>query len=163
MPSAVIRTFFYDASRQELRIVFQTGRQYLYKEVPEAIFDREPLERWSSGRITLLGDAAHPMLPFLAQGGAMAMEDGFVLAECLRRRIEDVPSALREYESLRKDRATRVQLGSRARSDMCQVVSPLTTLRRDLGFLFNQWFNPGAAIQKADWIYSYDVARLAAG
>jgi salicylate hydroxylase len=127
-----------------------------------AILDRDPLERWSSGRITLLGDAAHPMLPFLAQGGAMAMEDGFVLAECLRRRSHDVPAALQEYESLRKDRATRVQLGSRARSDMCQVVSPLTTLRRDLGFLLNQWFNPGAAIQKADWIYSYDVARLAA-
>ncbi|MGE5640681.1 MAG: FAD-dependent monooxygenase [Clostridia bacterium] len=127
-----------------------------------AIFDRDPLERWSSGRATLLGDAAHPMLPFLAQGGAMAMEDGYVLAECLRRRAGDVPAALREYESLRKERATRVQLGSRARSDMCQVVSPLTTLRRDLGFLFNQWFNPGAAIQKADWIYSYDVARLSA-
>lgn len=126
-----------------------------------AILDRDPLERWSVGRVTLLGDAAHPMLPFLAQGGAMAMEDGFVLAECLRRRAADMPSALREYESLRRDRATRVQLGSRARSDMCQVVSPLTTLRRDLGFLFNQLFNPGAAIQKADWIYSYDVARLA--
>ncbi len=45
-----------------------------------ALLDREPLARWSDGRATLLGDAAHPMLPFLAQGGAMAMEDGFVLA-----------------------------------------------------------------------------------
>lgn len=126
-----------------------------------AIFDRDPLERWSAGRITLLGDAAHPMLPFLAQGGAMAMEDGFILAECLSRRAQDVPAALVEYEAHRKDRATRVQLGSRARADMCQIASPLTTLRRDLGFLFNQWFNPGAAIQKADWIYSYDVARFA--
>ena len=90
----------------------------------------------------------------------MAMEDGFVLVECLRRSPHDVPAALREYESLRKDRATRVQLGSRARSDMCQVVSPLAQWRRDLGYLFNQLFRPGAAIQKADWIYGYDVAAL---
>ncbi len=125
-----------------------------------AILDREPLPRWSEGRVTLLGDAAHPMLPFLAQGGAMAMEDGFVLVECLRRSPKDVPTALREYESLRKDRATRVQLGSRARSDICQVVSPLAQWRRDFGYLFNQLFRPGAAIQKADWIYGYDVAAL---
>ncbi len=127
-----------------------------------AIFDRDPLERWSVGRVTLLGDAAHPMLPFLAQGGAMAMEDGYVLAQCLHRQPDDIAGALAQYESLRKDRATRVQLGSRARADMCQVSSPLTTLRRDVGFLFNQLFNPGAAIQKADWIYSYDVAQVSA-
>jgi salicylate hydroxylase len=126
-----------------------------------AIFDREPLSRWSDERVTLLGDAAHPMLPFLAQGGAMAMEDGYILAGVLRRRRADIPAALREYEALRKERATRVQLGSRARADICQVTSPLARLRRDLGYLFNQWFNPGAAIQKADWIYEYDVAKMA--
>jgi salicylate hydroxylase len=126
-----------------------------------AIFDREPLPSWSRGRVTLLGDAAHPMLPFLAQGGAMAMEDGFVLAQTLRKHAE-VPAALCEYESLRKSRATRVQMGSRARADICQVISPLAQLRRDFGYLFNQWFNPGAAIQRADWIYEYDVAKLAA-
>lgn len=125
-----------------------------------AMLDRDPLACWSQGRVTLLGDAAHPMLPFLAQGGAMAMEDGFVLAECLHRGTHDVPAALHEYESLRKDRTTRVQLGSRARSDMCQTISPLAQWRRDLGFLFNQIFRPGAAIQKADWIYGYDVAEL---
>ena len=126
-----------------------------------AILDRDPLPAWSRGRVTLLGDAAHPMLPFLAQGGAMAMEDGFVLAQVLRRQA-DVPAALGEYEFLRKARATRVQMGSRARADLCQVISPFAQLRRDLGYLLNQWFNPSAAIQRADWIYGYDVARLAA-
>jgi salicylate hydroxylase len=126
-----------------------------------ALLDREPLARWSDGRVTLLGDAAHPMLPFLAQGGAMAMEDGFVLAECLRHSAHDVAAALRAYEALRKDRATRVQLGSRARSDICQVISPLAQWRRDLGYLTNQLLRPGAAIQRADWIYRYDVAALA--
>ena len=126
-----------------------------------AIIDREPLPRWSRGRVTLLGDAAHPMLPFLAQGGAMAMEDGYVLADILRRQPGDVPAALARYEAARKDRATRVQAGSRARADVCQVISPLAQLKRDAGYLFNQLFRPGAAVQRADWIYSYDVARLA--
>jgi salicylate hydroxylase len=126
-----------------------------------ALLDREPLARWSEGRATLLGDAAHPMLPFLAQGGAMAMEDGFVLAQCLRHNPHDVAAALHEYEVLRKDRATRVQLGSRARADICQVISPLAQWRRDLGYLANQLLRPGAAIQRADWIYRYDVAALA--
>ena len=100
-----------------------------------AILDRDPLARWSEGRITLLGDAAHPMLPFLAQGGAMALEDGYILAETLRRMPHDVPAALQRYEALRKERATRVQMGSRARADVCQVISPLARLRRDLGYL----------------------------
>jgi salicylate hydroxylase len=128
-----------------------------------AILDRDPLPRWSDGRITLLGDAAHPMLPFLAQGGAMAMEDAYVLAGVLKRNAADVPSALKSYESLRRERTTQVQLGSRARADICQVISPLAQLRRDLGYLFNQWFKPGAAIQRADWIYSYDVASVTGG
>ena len=82
--------------------------------------------------------------------------------ESLKRMPHDVPAALRHYEALRKERATRVQMGSRARADVCQVISPLAQLRRDLGYLWNQWFNPGAAIQKADWIYGYDVAKVAA-
>jgi salicylate hydroxylase len=125
-----------------------------------AILDREPLPHWSEGRVTLLGDAAHPMLPFLAQGGAMAMEDGAVLATCLGRSPHDVSGALREYEKMRKERATRVQLGSRARSDICQIVSPLAQWRRDIGYQFNQIFRPGSAIQRADWIYGYDVAAV---
>lgn len=126
-----------------------------------AILDRDPLPKWSEGRVTLLGDAAHPMSPFLAQGGAMAMEDGFVLADVLARGLDDVPAALKRYEAIRKDRATRVQLSSRQRAEICQVSSPLAQMKRDLQYLFNQWFNPGAAIQKADWIYEYDVATAA--
>jgi salicylate hydroxylase len=126
-----------------------------------AIFDRDPLPRWSAGRTTLLGDAAHPMLPFLAQGGAMAMEDGLVLAQTLQGGGE-VGEALRTYEELRKGRTTRVQLGSRARADVCQVSSPLAQLQRDLRYKLDQWLRPGAAIQRADWIYGYDAAEARA-
>ncbi|HKE78804.1 MAG TPA: FAD-dependent monooxygenase, partial [Solirubrobacteraceae bacterium] len=74
-----------------------------------ALFDRTPLAHWSAGRITLLGDACHAMLPFMAQGAAQAIEDGATLAACLRAADGDVAGALRRYEELRIPRATRIQ------------------------------------------------------
>ena len=64
-----------------------------------AMLGREPLQRWSVGRVSLLGDACHPTLPFLAQGANMAIEDGMVLARCLD--AYDIPEALRRYEAAR--------------------------------------------------------------
>ena len=77
-----------------------------------ALHDRPPMPRWGSGAVTLLGDACHPMLPFMAQGAAMAIEDGAVLAACLRK-TSDAPAALSRYENLRKSRTAGVQRGSR--------------------------------------------------
>lgn len=78
-----------------------------------ALYDRTPLPRWSAGRVTLTGDAAHPMLPFLAQGACQAIEDAATLARLLRdARASDVPERLVRYEALRQPRATRVQQGS---------------------------------------------------
>ena len=76
-----------------------------------ALFDRQPLARWTDERVTLLGDACHPMVPFLAQGAGMAIEDGAVLARCLEREpaVED---ALRRYEQVRLPRTARLQAGS---------------------------------------------------
>jgi salicylate hydroxylase len=79
-----------------------------------ALHDREPLNKWSGNRVTLVGDAAHPMLPFAAQGANQAIEDAFVLAECLRETKKDtIPTALQRYESLRQPRTTEVQNHSR--------------------------------------------------
>lgn len=77
-----------------------------------ALFDRPPMTAWSRGRASLLGDACHPTLPFMAQGAAMAIEDGAVLAGCLKAQ-PDVPAALLRYESLRQARTAAVQTGSR--------------------------------------------------
>ncbi|MGJ7511512.1 FAD-dependent monooxygenase [Variovorax sp. GT1P44] len=75
-----------------------------------ALFDRSPMARWSMGRVTLLGDACHAMLPFMAQGAAQAMEDGATLASCLAGRHRDeVRDALAQYESLRLPRTARLQ------------------------------------------------------
>jgi salicylate hydroxylase len=71
------------------------------------LFDRPPLARWSVGRVTLLGDACHPMLPFMAQGAAQAVEDGATLAACLHG--GDVVGSLQRYERLRLPRASRLQ------------------------------------------------------
>ena len=80
-----------------------------------ALFDREPLPRWSFNRTTLLGDACHPMYPFMAQGAAQAIEDGAVLAACLTAAGADDPAeTLRRYERLRRPRVTRLQEMSRA-------------------------------------------------
>jgi salicylate hydroxylase len=80
-----------------------------------AVFVRKPLERWTFGRVTLLGDAAHAMEPFQAQGAAQAIEDAYVLAECLED--DDVTAALQRYERVRTTRATELQLLSRVAGD----------------------------------------------
>jgi len=81
-----------------------------------AMYDRAPLEHWTEGRISLLGDAAHAMLPFFGQGAAQAIEDAVVLASCLRSADRSsVPPALQRYEEIRRPRASQVQLMSRGR------------------------------------------------
>jgi len=82
--------------------------------VPEAwlkwaLYDRRPLMNWSHGAAALLGDAAHPMLPFLAQGAAMAIEDAIVAAQCLARMPDDTALALRTYSAVRRARVWKVQ------------------------------------------------------
>ena len=82
--------------------------------LPEAwlkwtLYDRRPLTRWSNGPVALLGDAAHPMLPFLAQGAAMAIEDAAVVAQCLAQNPDDAAGALQTYCAVRRPRTRRVQ------------------------------------------------------
>ena len=79
-----------------------------------ALYDREPLPRWTSGRLTLLGDAAHPMLPHLGQGANQSIEDGIALATILAHTDRDTaPAALQSYETLRRQRVAEVQIGAR--------------------------------------------------
>ena len=74
-----------------------------------ALFDRNPLPDWTQGRVTLLGDACHPMLPFMAQGAAQAIEDGATLAACLKNTAFNVPTAFQAYVASRKPRTTILQ------------------------------------------------------
>jgi salicylate hydroxylase len=94
-----------------------------------ALFDRPPLRRWGQGHMTLLGDAAHPMLPFLAQGAAMAIEDAMVLADCLAASPDHPSQALGQYETLRRARTGRVQRTARFTGEMYQLDGPLAFAR----------------------------------
>src|SRR5690606_26498327 len=79
-----------------------------------AMMVRDPLTNWTRDRVTLLGDAAHPTLPFLAQGAAMSIEDGCVLARALEQYRDDLPAGLRAYQATRIERTTRIVLASSA-------------------------------------------------
>ncbi len=88
------------------------------------IYDRDPLPQWTSGRVTLLGDAAHPTMPTLAQGANMAIEDGYVLARLLSRHGEDVETALKAYPAERKPRTDWVTQKSREQFANNRKASP---------------------------------------
>ena len=89
-----------------------------------ALFDRPPLETWTRGRVTLLGDAAHPMLPFMGQGAAQSIEDGFVLARCLAADRDDPQRAIEAYAARRRERTAAVQAASRDASRVVQLTRP---------------------------------------
>jgi salicylate hydroxylase len=123
-----------------------------------ALYDRDPLERWSKGRVTLLGDAAHAMLPYLAQGACMAIEDGYVLAEAIARSPDDMAAALALYESRRVPRARRTVLGSRFRAQENHLASPWRQLWRDAKIAVRDRFDSDNTSFRAAWLYEYDVA-----
>ncbi len=93
-----------------------------------ALHDRAPMPRWGEGAVTLLGDACHPTLPFLAQGAAMAIEDAAVLACCLAA-DDSVPAALKRYEDLRRRRTAGVQKGSRLNARLFHLTGIKAWLR----------------------------------
>ena len=106
-----------DALRQEFA-GWDPRIQGLLKEVETtfkwALYDREPLSTWTKGRLALLGDAAHPMLPHLGQGANQSIEDGMALATILANTdARNAPAALQSYESVRRDRVASVQRGAR--------------------------------------------------
>ena len=99
-----------------------------------AILEREPLPHWSDGRVVLLGDACHPMTPYMAQGGATAIEDAAILARCLEEvECEAVTEAFQRYEAHRKPRTSRIQAISSA----------------------NTWMKGGN--EDTGWLYGYDA------
>ncbi len=102
-----------------------------------ALYARDPLERWTDGRMTMLGDSCHSMLPFMAQGAAMGLEDAVVLSRCLHGvDAGGIPSAFERYQAARIKRASRIQLASRQ----------------------NDWLRSDT---NADWVYGYDAWTVA--
>jgi salicylate hydroxylase len=117
-----------------------------------ALYDRDPLERWSVGRVTLLGDAAHAMQPFFAQGAAQAIEDALVLAACLRGADRtSAPRALQRYEQIRRPRASQVQLMSRGREVRNHLPDGPEQQQRDAELA------SGDPLRQSAWLYGHDL------
>jgi len=122
-----------------------------------ALFDRLPLARWSVGRVTLLGDACHAMLPFMAQGAAQAIEDGATLAACLTQIGADgIPAALARYEALRLPRATRVQEMSRANKTRYHLPDGPEQQARDASLAVRG----DRTVPVIGWLYAHDASAL---
>ena len=125
-----------------------------------ALYDRAPMDAWGKGCVTLLGDAAHSMLPYMAQGTSMTLEDAFVLALELERTPDQISEALRRYESARMPRTRRAQLGSRARAKENHLVSPWARMRRDLLTKMRTRFSTDKTADGVSWIYDFNVAKM---
>jgi len=123
-----------------------------------ALYDREPIPQWTRGRVTLLGDAAHPMLPYLGQGACQALEDAAVLASALRADPADPVAALARYERTRRPRASRVVLTARERGQSNHLPSRWAALRRDMAIALRRRLNRRDLDGRgAPWIASYDA------
>jgi len=123
------------------------------------LFLREPLPKWSVGRVTLLGDSCHAMLPFLGQGANMALEDGFVLARCVEKYRDDPVGALQRYEAARRERTTNVVQRS---ANMAATFhnDALSDATAGASYISSQW-HPDKIRTRYDTIYNYNAISTA--
>ncbi|MGB6539954.1 MAG: FAD-dependent monooxygenase [Xanthobacteraceae bacterium] len=126
----------------------------------QALYDREPLPDWRVGRVVLLGDAAHPMLPFYAQGAAQSIEDAAVLAGCLARSPQEPASALERYVRLRQPRTAWMQGLSRREEELYQMTDATAIAARNARMSKNRI--PEAAIfpPEQERLYGYDTEAV---
>jgi salicylate hydroxylase len=122
-----------------------------------ALFDRDPLPRWSAGRVTLLGDACHPMYPFMAQGAAQAIEDGACLAALLAQGGDPVET-LRRYEQTRLPRVTRLQEMSRANKHRYHMQDGPEQEARDAAMVAQRERSP----ETMQWLFGFDAGDVSA-
>lgn len=124
-----------------------------------ALFDRQPLNQWTDKNVVLLGDACHPMLPFLAQGAAMAIEDSYALAHCLAS-DNSTQAALKAYQDMRLTRTSDIQLAARKNANLYHMNSPVERAKLAvLSGLSNVDLSDRMAVNKLDSIYAYNIVE----
>jgi salicylate hydroxylase len=122
-----------------------------------AVLDRPPISRWTYGRVTMLGDASHPMIPFMGQGGAQAIEDAAAITACLLKCGDDAKAALALFEQVRMERATAIQNGSWANKTRFHMPDGPDQVERDalMAKGMTDWSYRAVA-----WVYGHDAGRL---
>jgi len=155
----------FDADLSDLRAAFagwNTDVSQLLARVKQAkiwgLYEHAPLPDWSVGKLAFLGDAAHPMVPFVAQGAAMAIEDAWVLADCLQKH-SDLSTALKSYYKIREPRTSRVQQTALKSGRIYHVENPLIRAGLHTGMQIASLIAPKVLSQHYDWIYDYDVTK----
>jgi salicylate hydroxylase len=122
------------------------------------LFLREPLPKWSVGRVSLLGDSCHAMLPFLGQGGNMAIEDGFVLARCIAKYRDNPVTALDRYETARCERTTNIVQRSAGMATTFHN-DALSDSETGASYISSNW-HPDKIRTRYDTIYTYDAIKV---
>jgi 2-polyprenyl-6-methoxyphenol hydroxylase-like FAD-dependent oxidoreductase len=143
----ILRRFPRSVWHEEARALLALPRHWL----KWALYERQTPFRGGSGAVTLIGDAAHPMLPFLAQGAGMAIEDAAVLAAMFGQHRDDPAAALRAYERARRERTARAQEASRRQGEIYEVSGP-PALVRDLGM---RLLGGERLLARQDWLYRW--------
>ncbi|MEK5442482.1 FAD-dependent monooxygenase [Fredinandcohnia sp. FSL W7-1320] len=131
----------------------QHSLKYINRDRNWKMFDREPVSNWTVGRVTLLGDSAHAMLQYLAQGACQALEDACCLTEKVLTYQEDIEKALIEYQNERIPRTSAVQRGARTWGEMKHAEDPVTILLRNTVML-NRTEDD---FKYVDWLYSEEA------
>lgn len=122
------------------------------------LFVRDPLDSWSKGQVTLVGDACHSMTPYLGMGVNMTMEDAYVLARCLEAGVDDIPAALQRYDRARIDRANRTKAES---LKMLKIFhNPALNQPETAWPYIDQNWSTEAVRERYDWLLQYDATTV---